>query len=109
MKLNCAPYTLQKDTIFNTDTFEKDDLVVKITYHRFERHADGGFRVYSIMDQKGQERMIHVSSLIRISGLLFSNGPGGPAGRKSHSAEKEGKRFYLSRETHNVIVSCCYE
>ena len=24
------PYTLEKDTVFNTDTFEKGDLVVKV-------------------------------------------------------------------------------
>ena len=102
-------YTLERDTIFNTDTFEKGDLVVKINYYKFERHADGGFRVYSILDKKGQERMVHVSSLIRISGLLFSNGPGGPAERVSRSAEKEGKRYYLSREAHHAILSCCYE
>jgi hypothetical protein len=25
-----TPYTLEKDTIFNTDTFEKGDLVIKV-------------------------------------------------------------------------------
>ena len=58
MKLKCAPYTLDADTVFATDTFEQGDLVVKANYFKFERYADGGFRVYSIMDQKGLERMI---------------------------------------------------
>ena len=110
VRLNCAPYTLENDTIFATDQFEKGDLVVKISYYKLEKaEIDGGFRVYSAMEGKSQERMIHVSSLIKLGGLLFSPGPGGPAGRVSRGAEKTGKRHYLSRDTHHSILSCCYE
>ena len=30
------PYTLEKDTMFATDRFEKGDLVVKISYFKLE-------------------------------------------------------------------------
>ena len=33
----CAPFTLDKDTLFATDQFEKDDLVVRISYYRCAR------------------------------------------------------------------------
>ena len=68
---------------------------------------EGGFRRYSLMEGKKQERMIHVSSLIRIQGLLFSPGRGGPAGRTNR--RETLKVYYLSREAHNILEACCYE
>ena len=79
--LLCAPYTLKKDTLFGTDQIEEGDLVVRISYYKLEKKdTEGGFRTYSLAEGKSHERMVHVNSLIRLLGLLFSAGPGGPAG-----------------------------
>ena len=91
--LLCVPYTLDKDVIFATDKFEKGDLVVRISYYKLAATVEGGFRKYWLMDGKKQERMIHVSSLIRIQGLMFSPGPGGPAGRVNR--REIVKMYYL--------------
>ena len=54
---------------------------MKISYYKLERpDVEGGFRSYWLMEGDKQARMIHISSLIRLQGLLFSPGPGGPAG-----------------------------
>ena len=72
-----------------------------------EKGLEGGFRRYSLMEGKKQERMIHVSSLIRIHGLLFSPGRGGPAGRVDRRETQ--KAYYLSRDADNAIEACCHE
>ena len=54
-----------------------------------------------------QERLIHVSSLIRLGGLLFAPGPGGPARRQMRSGVT--KLHYLSRDVHHSILACCFE
>ena len=51
---------------------------MKISYYKLERpDVEGGFRTYWLMEGDKQARMIHISSLIRLQGLLFSPGPGG--------------------------------
>jgi hypothetical protein len=108
--LLCVPFTSEKDTCFNTDTFEAGDLVVRVSYYKLDRpDVEGGFRSYELKEGKQLERMIHVSSLIRLQNLHFSQGPGGPAGRVFRSAAGKGKLYFLSRETDNSIQSCCYE
>ena len=103
-----APYTLEKDTIFNTDTFEAGDLVVKVSYYKLESpDLQGGFRSYSLLEGKKHERLLHVSALIRMVGLLFAPGPGGPAARESRSGVTKLK--YLSKDVHHSILACCYE
>ena len=106
--LLCAPYTLEKDTIFNTDTFEKEDLVVKVSYYKLEAAGlEGGLRSYSLVGAKKHERLIHVSALIRLGGLRFAPGPGGPADRQMRSGVS--KLYYLSRDVHHSILACCFE
>ena len=73
----------------------------------FEMEVEGGFRKYFLKDGKQHERMIHVSSLIRLHGLLFSPGKGGPAARVDRRATIQ--YFYLSRDVDNSIQACCYE
>ena len=98
------------DTFFNTDQFGAGDLVVRISYYKLiDPEVQGGFRTYELLEGKQQERWIHVSSLIRLQGLTFSQGPGGPAGRVPRSADGKAKIYYLSRESDNSIQSCCYE
>ena len=72
-----------------------------------ERAEPERVRRYFLMEGKKQERMIHVSSMIRIQGLLFSPGPAGPAGRVNR--RETVKLYYLSRDTHNTIEASCYE
>ena len=50
-----------------------------------------------------------VNHTVRLSGLQFSNGPGGPAQRVNRSTEAAPKLFYISRETHHSIEACCEE
>jgi hypothetical protein len=108
VQLNGAPYTLEQDTVFNTDSFEKDDLVVKASYYRLEATGlEGGLRSYSLMGSKPQERLLHVSSLIRMAGLRFAPGPGGPADRAMRSGVT--KLFYMNRDLHHCILACCFE
>ena len=78
------------------------DLVVRVSYYRLEEAGlEGGLRSYSLLERKKQERLIHVSSLIRLGGLLFAQGPGGPAARQMRSGVT--KLHYLSRGVHHSI------
>eukprot|EP00966_Prymnesium_polylepis_P140089 3236290-Prymnesium_polylepis.1 len=80
------------------------DLVVRISYYKLIRpDVEGGFRSYELLEGKQRERKIHVNSLIRLHGLKFSPGPGGPAGRLPRSADGVAKFYYLSRDTDNNI------
>ena len=54
-----------------------------------------------------EERMIAVSSLIRLSGLHFSQAAGGPAGRTLRSGVTDF--HFLGRDTHHAIEACCVE
>ena len=53
-------------------------------------------------------RRVHT---VRLAGLQFSKGPGGPAERVTKSAAKaaeaKGKIYYIGRETHYSIEACC--
>ena len=103
-----SPYTLEKDTLFAGHPFEKGDLVVKISYYNMEtKDLDGGFSSWSLMEGKAQERLIHVSAMIRLQGLKFSPGPGGPQQRSLRSGVT--KLHFLSRDTKNSLEACCYE
>ena len=106
MLLLCVPYVVEKKqcryetrerstSTSSTETlfFEEGDLVVRISYYKFAKEVEGGFRTYSLLDGQKRERMIHVSSLIRIQGLLFAPGPGGPAGRVNR---REKERIYTT-------------
>ena len=52
-----------------------------------------------------------VITTVRLAGLQFATGKGGPAGRVTKSMAKEteamGKLFYISRDTHHNIEACC--
>ena len=103
--LLCKPETLTEDTLIATDFFGAGNLVVKINYFKLESAvAEGGMRKYSLMKE---ERMIAVSSLIRLSGLRFSPAAGGPAGRTLRSGVT--KFYFLGRDTHHAIEACCVE
>jgi hypothetical protein len=106
--LLCVPFTVNQDEYcFNTDTFTRGDLVVRISYYEFIECTEGGFRKYRLLDSKNKERMIHLSSLVRLRGLMFSPGPAGPAGRVDRRATE--KLYYLSRDSDSSVQACCYE
>lgn len=88
--------------MFATDRFEKGDLVVKISYFKLEsKKLEGSFRTYPLLSGKEQERMVHVSSLVRLQGLKFSQGPGGPQGRSMRSGVT--KLYYFGQDAHNSV------
>ena len=79
-----------------------------MSYYKLEAAGlEGGLRSYSLKGGKMQERLIHVSSLIRLGGLRFAQGPGGPADRSMRSGVT--KLYYLSRDVHHSILACCFE
>ena len=63
--------------------------------------------VVRTVEGKKQERLIHVNALIRLGGLRFAPGPGGPAGREMRSGVT--KLHFLSRDVHHSILACCFE
>ena len=69
---------------------------------------EGGFRAYSKLDA---EVLLVVNTTVRLKGLQFAAGKGGPADRVTKSMAKEteamGKLFYISRDTHHNIEACC--
>ena len=79
-----------------------------MSYYKLEGAGlQGGVRSYSLVGAKKQERLIHVSSLIRLCGLRFAPGPGGPADRQMRSGVT--KLYYLSKDVHHSILACCFE
>jgi hypothetical protein len=105
VKLLGKPYTLQKDELIATDMFSEGDLIVKVNYFKLENaHVEGGLRSYSLLEET---RGIHVSALIRVAGVQFSPGAGGPAGRALRSGVT--KLYYLSSDSHNSLQACCGE
>ena len=54
--------------------------------------------------------MLVVNHIVRLSGLRFSDGKGGPQQRELRSVIEAGpKLLYISRETHHSIEACCDE
>lgn len=83
-------------------------LNLKVSYYKLQATGlEGGFRSYMLVGAKKQERLIHVSALIRLGGLRFAPGPGGPADRQMRSGVT--KLYYLSRDVHHSILACCFE
>ena len=84
-------YTLAEDTVVNTDTIPAGYLVVKAQWLRLEqRECEGKLRSYTLLEA---ETLIIVNHMVRLAGLRFSPGPGGPADRQLRSARE--KLFYI--------------
>ena len=65
--------------------------------------VEGGLRSYSLLQE---ERMIHVSSMIRLRGLQWHWGAAGPAGRelrRLHSRCNATKLNYINKDTHSSL------
>ena len=79
-------YTLAEDTVVNTDTIPAGYLVVKAQWLRLEqRECEGKLRSYTLLEA---ETLIIVNHMVRLAGLRFSPGPGGPADRQLRSARE---------------------
>ena len=80
-------YTLAEDTVVNTDTIPAGYLVVKAQWLRLEqRECEGKLRSYTLLEA---ETLIIVNHMVRLAGLRFSPGPGGPADRQLRSAREK--------------------
>ena len=77
-------HTLAEDTVVNTDTIRVGHLVVKAQWLRLEqRECEGKLRSYTLL---AAETLIIVNHMVRLAGLRFSPGPGGPADRQLRRA-----------------------
>jgi len=98
-------YTLTEDTVVNTDTIPAGYLVVKAQWLRLEqRECEGKLRSYTLLEA---ETLIIVNHMVRLAGLRFSPGPGGPADRQLRSARE--KLYYIGLQTHYSLEACCSE
>ena len=85
-------HTLAEDTVVNTDTIPAGYLVVKAQWLRLEqRECEGKLRSYTLLEA---ETLIIVNHMVRLAGLRFSPGPGGPADRQLRSARE--KLYYMA-------------
>ena len=93
-------YTLAEDTVVNTDTIPAGYLVVKAQWLRLEqRECEGKLRSYTLLEA---ETLIIVNHMVRLAGLRFSPGPGGPADRQLRSARE--KLYYFAWPTYRRIT-----
>ena len=70
-----------------------------------EKNGEGGRRSYTLLDA---EVLLVVNHTVRLSGLRFDPAKGGPAGRVLRGRkEAAAKIYYISRETHHSLLSCC--
>lgn len=118
------PFTATQETLHATDRIEEGWLVVKAKWLKLEKaDCEGGLRAYSLLDA---EVLLVVNHTVRLAGLRFADGKGGPAGRelrapppkafdkpkeKTTAAPKEAaaKLLYIGKETHYSIEACCDE
>ncbi|EOD31043.1 hypothetical protein EMIHUDRAFT_203121 [Emiliania huxleyi CCMP1516] len=96
-------YTLAEDTVVNTDTIPAGYLVVKAQWLRLEqRECEGKLRC-----SRPRRSSSWVNHMVRLAGLRFSPGPGGPSDRQLRSARE--KLYYIGLQTHYSLEACCSE
>ena len=124
------PFCATKETLHATDRIEEGWLVVKAKWLKLEKaNCEGGLRAYSLLDA---EVLLIVNHTVRLAGLSFADGKGGPAGRdlrppakpkafdkpkektkappkKALPREAAVKLLYIGKETHYSIEACCDE
>ena len=69
-----------------------------------QRECEGKLRSYTLLEA---ETLIIVNHMVRLAGLRFSPGPGGPADRQLRSARE--KLYYIGLQTHYSLEACCSE
>ena len=104
--LKGKPYEATEATLHGTDGIEAGYLVVKAQWLKLEKKdCEGGLRAYSLLDA---EIILVVNHTIRLAGLQFANGKGGPQGRELRGKkEATAKWLYISRDTQHSIEACC--
>ena len=75
-----AAFTAEEETLQATDHIERGWLVVKAQWLKLEKkECEGGLRAYSLLDG---EVLLVVNHTVRLGGLQFAQGKGGPQGRE---------------------------
>ena len=81
-------HTLAEDTVVNIDTIRVGYLVVKTQWLRLEQRECEGKSASLLPTLLAAETLIIVNHMVRLAGLRFSPGPGGPADRQLRSARE---------------------
>ena len=119
------PFAATREMLHATDRIQQGWLVVKAKWLKLEKKdCEGGLRAYSTLDA---EVLLLVNHMVRLSGLAFAAGKGGPAGRELRAPAKPkafdkpkgtttapakeamAKLVYIGKETHYSIEACCDE
>ena len=106
--LKGKPFEAEEDMLHGTDRIQKGYLIVKAQWLKLkEKSGEGGRRSYTLLDG---EILLVVNTMVRLSGLQFDKGKGGPAGRELRTPkglkESAAKVYYISRETHHSLLAC---
>jgi hypothetical protein len=105
--LRGKPFWPTEETLHCTNRIEAGWLVVAAQWLRLENsECKDGLRSYLLLDA---ETLIIINHTVRLSGLTLSQGKGGPAGRALRSEAVASRLFYISKDTHHSMESCCSE
>ena len=98
-------HTVAEDTVVNTDTIPAASRGQgAVAQARAQRECEGKLRSYTLLEA---ETLIIVNHMVRLAGLRFSPGPGGPVDRQLRSARE--KLYYIGLQTHYSLEACCSE
>ena len=99
-------HTLAEDTVVNTPTPSPRAISWsrRSGFRLEQRECEGKLRSYTLLEA---ETLIIVNHMVRLAGLRFSPGPGGPADRQLRSARE--KLYYIGLQTHYSLEACCSE
>ena len=81
-----------------TDQFEEGWLVVPAQWYWLEQISERGYRIMS------EERLIPVSTTVRLKDIKFSRSQGGPQQRELRG---RSNLEFLSEDMHNAILAAC--
>ena len=89
-------HTLAEDTVVNTPTPSPRAISWsrRSGFRLEQRECEGKLRSYTLLEA---ETLIIVNHMVRLAGLRFSPGPGGPADRQLRSARE---KLYIGLQTH---------
>ena len=96
-------HTLAEDTVVNTPTPSPRAISWsrRSGFRLEQRECEGKLRSYTLLEA---ETLIIVNHMVRLAGLRFSPGPGGPADRQLRSARE--KLYYIGLQTHYSLEAC---
>ena len=81
-----------------TDQFEEGWLIVPAKWFWLEQISERGYRLLT------EQKLIPVSTTIRLKDIKFSNTQGGPQERELRG---RGNLSFLSEDMHNAILATC--